>query len=119
MKVQDGNNTQLTGSDLDEYLAKRFPSFFPDTNVSEEAVDPKAKYHGDPKLKFHGWANYQTWNVALWLQNDEGLYGLACQYQNWGDLKIHLPDRTPDGVWYEDENINIKEINDMLSGLLD
>ena len=101
MKVQDGNNTKLTGSDLKEYIEKRFGGDTP-----------------DPALRYNGWANYQTWNVALWLQNDEELYGLACQYQNWGDLQSHLPHRTPDGLWYNDQNINIKEINQMLSELL-
>lgn len=23
---------------------------------------------------YNGWKNYQTWNVALWFGNDEGLY---------------------------------------------
>ena len=28
-------------------------------------------------MSYHGWKNRQTWNVALWLQNDEPLYRAA------------------------------------------
>jgi hypothetical protein len=24
--------------------------------------------------KYNGWSNYETWNVALWMDNDEGNY---------------------------------------------
>ena len=26
---------------------------------------------------YNGWKNWATWNVALWLGNDEGLYKIA------------------------------------------
>ena len=26
---------------------------------------------------YNGWKNWAHWNVALWILNDEGLYGLA------------------------------------------
>lgn len=26
---------------------------------------------------YNGWKNYETWNVALWLGNDEGTYNLV------------------------------------------
>ena len=25
-------------------------------------------------MSYHGWKNWETWNVALWLGNDEGAY---------------------------------------------
>lgn len=29
-------------------------------------------------MSYNGWSNYETWNVALWLSNDEGSY-LMCR----------------------------------------
>ena len=28
-------------------------------------------------MSYNGWKNYETWNVALWLDNDEGSYAWA------------------------------------------
>ena len=28
-------------------------------------------------MAYNGWSNYETWNVHLWLTNDEGSYEMA------------------------------------------
>ena len=29
------------------------------------------------KLEYNGWYNYETWNLKLWLDNDEGTYNMV------------------------------------------
>jgi hypothetical protein len=65
---------------------------------------------------YNGWTNYETWNVALWINNEEGLYELArecgdyetfvtCLYENYGSTE------TGDGVKWNDPKVNVIEIN--------
>lgn len=64
---------------------------------------------------YNGWANYETWNVALWLQNRENLYYLCQDMGNYVDTIDMLKDEgiveTPDGVRYDDPKVNIIELN--------
>ena len=66
-------------------------------------------------VTYLGWTNYETWNVALWLQNDEGLYNLACECGSYEDTIESLIEmgitKTPDGVRYDDPKINRAEMN--------
>ena len=31
-------------------------------------------------MAYNGWTNYETWNVALWMDNDQGLYSMRCEW---------------------------------------
>ena len=35
---------------------------------------------------YNGWANWETWNVALWIQNDYSTYKVARQYDSYNRL---------------------------------
>ena len=68
---------------------------------------------------YNGWTNYETWNLALWLGNDEGLYNLARMYKEHGykslsHMLLEMSTGTPDGVKWNDTNLNSCELNDML-----
>jgi hypothetical protein len=71
---------------------------------------------------YNGWTNYETWNVALWIQNDQDLYDLACIFEDYDSLVEVLYDEygvkeTKDGVKFNSEKINVVEINEMLQDL--
>ena len=79
-----------------------------------------------PQETYNGWANYETWNVALWMQNNQFLYNtaVACvEYKNDDETayekfirNMHNVDEftTADGVRWDDEKINHDEINEMM-----
>jgi len=74
-------------------------------------------------MSYNGWQNYETWNVALWVQNDEGLYHLALRcrdYKQFRDLMRELESfETPDGVSWGDSGLDIEALDAMISELRD
>lgn len=88
---------------------------------------------------YNGWANHQTWNIALWINNDENLYSSAVNAvdtlsrrttldesltQEWAKAFVTITlesvfgkAETPDGVRVDDPKIDWRDIRNMLREL--
>ena len=74
-----------------------------------------------PEGKYNGYTNYQTWNVALFLDNSDDLQGSMNDYKACGfrykDFAEGLLENcgiteTPDGIALNDSALNIDELNE-------
>lgn len=67
---------------------------------------------------YNGWKNWATWNVALWLANDEGLYKMARRFVYYKDLANELEacgtTETADGASYKDEDLDIHALDEWM-----
>ena len=82
---------------------------------------------------YNGWANYQTWNVALWIGNDEFLYNTAkacveycgADETPWQKFVRCMTDgqigrmlgKTADGVKWNDPAIDADAMVEMMTDL--
>ena len=70
---------------------------------------------------YNGWTNYETWNVALWIGNDEGLYNIARRCSSYDRLVKKLAEigfiQTPDGVDLKDTALDLNELDEFLEEL--
>ena len=72
---------------------------------------------------YNGWTNYETWNVALRIGNDEGLYHLAREAKDYRTFVDCLEAcsfnhaATRDGVKWNDPKINVIEMDQMFDEL--
>ena len=70
---------------------------------------------------YNGWANYETWNVSLWINNTRGLYEVASKCGSYARFVEYMESEeifeTGDGVRWDDPKINHAEMDDMLTEL--
>ncbi len=68
---------------------------------------------------YNGWENSETWNAALYISNDAGLYELAREVEKYDSLVEILREagstETPDQVAWNDSGINRDEIDEMIA----
>ena len=71
--------------------------------------------------KYNGWRNYETWNVALWIGNDEGLYNFAKDFTNYSHFADAIQEmgilQTPDNVAWNDSGLDLRALNEMMGEL--
>jgi len=68
--------------------------------------------------EYNGWKNYETWNIALWIGNDESFYQLAKKCKNYQDfLNGQWTNFTKDNVSFTDDRLDIAALNELIKEL--
>ena len=71
----------------------------------------------DTPVKYNGWADWTTWNCALWINNTPSIYNVASECEDYTEFLWEMQAMigsfaTPDGAdWGE---ANIEEMNEVI-----
>jgi len=75
----------------------------------------------DIKESYNGWADWTTWNVALWINNDQCYYSIAKECKTYTEFLYEMQAMigsffTPDGAdWGEANLTEMQELFDELN----
>ena len=83
---------------------------------------------------YQGWTNYETWNVALYINNEYRIYKTACEWVrdriemgydslSYDTFRHTLTElfgpKTMDGVRWDDDTLDHQELTEMLHELVE
>ena len=87
-----------------------------------KAIQPSINLWDTPQ-KYNGWTDWTTWNVALWINNDECLNSIAKECETYNEFLYEMQYMigsffTPDGADWGEANLKemqelIEEINEL------
>jgi len=71
---------------------------------------------------YNGWKNYETWNVALWISNDEYYYNIARGCSDYNDFVSQMHTifgimKTPDCVSWDDCALDYEALDNFIEEL--
>jgi len=71
----------------------------------------------ETKKTYNGWADYTTWNCALWINNEPTIYNLAAECVDYNEFLYEMQVmcgffETPDGADYGEADY--KEMNELI-----
>ena len=77
---------------------------------------------------YQGWKNRATWNVSLYVNNEEWIYRAACEfmktykgrkpYAAFASRMFAPEERTPDGFKWHGKKLCYRELNEMMRDLI-
>ena len=74
----------------------------------------------DLKQSYNGWADWTTWNCALWINNTPSIYNVASECEDYTEFLWEMQAMcgfysTPDGADYGEANL--EEMNELIKGI--